>query len=238
MAISCFIKFAGQEVGFWIQPRCPLAKLKSNTLEQLGLEITGLVHVSRPAQTRRDVDLLDDGKFLIEDIGVKAGDCLELRTKAVQKGTGIANAVHLTIALRYQMSPGAKIELPEELRGLSVVVDARRNSPVQQIIELFRRGHDFVPDTVKLLLDDVPLSTTRTVDECKLGPDSKLVAQGMWFPLSLLPGCEHMQNVGVRAAEQCCICLTAVPSRTFECGHLNVCATCVWPHASCPICKQ
>lgn len=233
--IDCFLRLNGQESGFRIEPQCKLAKLKANLLEQLGLKITALVHVSRPSQTRKAVDLDDDEKYLIEDIGVRARDCLEVTTKVVQEGKGIADGVSLWITLEYKVSKEALVPAPASVR---VPVQARKGSPIQHMVDLLQKNCDFVPGTVQLLLDGNVLNTARTVESYPLGPTSKLTARGEWFPISIFGGAvRHLENVGVHRAPECCICLTELPCRTFDCGHMNVCKTCSWSSSLCPVCQ-
>lgn len=245
--VDCFIELSPADAAslglhptmpFEIQPRCPLQKLQQNVLEQLGFRVMSIV-VQRHGRIVGEFDCPEC--FLIEDCRISRGDHIFLNGSSVDPARGrasIKDAVSLDVEMQWRVGPNAKIDPPHNQH---VKCQARLDSSIQQVIELFRRGCDFVPNTVQVFAvladgSEALLNTTRTVRQCGLQDGAKLIARGEWFPASWLD-LEHLENVGIKVSAECCVCLEPkLCQRLFDCGHMNVCDSCPWTRSSCPVC--
>ncbi len=230
--VDCFIRLpSGQECPFYIEKRCPLSKLVSNTREQLGYDITSVELEKRPSMVRNPLKGLD--LYLIEDHKVGRNDCIILTGTKVAQGEGIVDAIDVYADVQYE---GKDAPQP-----FTVLISVRFNSPVQKIIDLLARQLDMVPGTLKLYTKDGKLmNTTQKVSQyLKLNDHFDL--RGSWFPISLLgPSFQFAENVGMVSSTECVICLEKkVDGKVFGCGHANVCSACSrdMSEERCPLCK-
>lgn len=238
MSINCTINLPdGRQSGFWVQPNCRLAKLKSNCLEQLGYEITKVS--VRKQRSKEQRELVGDDLYLIEDHLLEAQDIIILDGHQVKKGKGIADAINLTATIVYKTNPQAKIDPPA---AVQLPVQVRNGSLLRHLLTIFQRDHDLVPDTIELFdaTGTKKLNLTHTPEQAGLKEGGTFQVHGLWFPISLFKGAEFAANEGLRFSSECVVCLeplTSKPVRVFEpCGHAVVCRDC--PCEICPLCRK
>jgi hypothetical protein len=178
--VNCFVCLPdGRRCPFFIEPHCKLQRLKDNTLKQLGFDIQKVV-----LECGNDTQLLEDNeKYLIEDYGVKNGDCLALFGKKVtSQEEKITDAVYLLSILQWN---GAERKTDAQLK-----TQVRKNSTLDKVVQLFQHGFDFIPSFVQLFTEDNKLlSLSSTVEQVGLKDGSTIYVRGDYFPFSVLPPC-------------------------------------------------
>jgi hypothetical protein len=238
--VECFICLPnGQEASFWIQPECKLARLKSNTLDQLGYNITD-VFVTNRMKTKPARKLCGDNLFLIEDHLIKTDDLIILRGHKVKDGGGLPNAVNLNAKIVYLTSPNALVSAPE---GFIEKVNIRQDAQLCKMLLVFRKDHDFIPETVEFWNEDgtAKLNLTHTASQAGLKEGSTFQVRGQYFPLSILgPRYEFASTRGLFFESDCIVCTEPLATiHVWEnCGHRNVCPSCGSKLKACPTCRK
>jgi hypothetical protein len=168
--VNCFVRLPdGRRCPFFIQPHCKLQKLKDNTFKQLGFDIQKVV-------LECDTQLLGDNeKYLIEDYGIKNGDCLALFGKKVNtQEEKITDAVYLLSILQWN---GA-----ERSTDVQVKTQVRKTSTLDKVVQLFQHNCDFIPSSVQLFTEDNKLlNLSSTVEQAGLKDGSTMYVRGDYF---------------------------------------------------------
>jgi len=234
--ISVTLDWQGQRSGFSIQPCCRMSRFKEVLANGLGVKLERLEQTYRGAKTKLDVS--NDDKFLIEDVGVKPDAILFLSGAALPK-SGIFNCMDgeemMELNVVFECRPR-----PDDIPKPMVLKNTVASSITGRQMKIhLQQQRLWVPDTIKLFrANGRPVRDQELIFEQKEAPEY-LKLEGTLFPLDLLgPNFDFLQNLGVHTAIECVVCMAAPAARKFDCGHLCVCLVCATQVNKCPLCNE
>jgi hypothetical protein len=112
-------------------------------------------------------------------------------------------------------------------------------STVKHVLDIVRQSNLFLPDTVTLSFKGQVLNQWNKNLFTDLGVKHDDVFQVRGTVCPLPKGYEFMSNIGMYMETKCVICLDAIPSHKYDCGHINVCKWCYdqGKVIACPVCN-
>lgn len=221
MSIDVFVAYEGMRSPFTIQQRCRLGRFYDVVSQGLNIEITEITHIRHGAKQKT---LTPDQKdlYLIEQLDIKPNDIITVNGKKL----GNVNLSKTEIILKYK---GIAI------LGAQIVPQTN----VKHIIDIVRQSNLFVPDSVQLSYNGNKLNQWNKllIQDLKIKHNDVLDIEGVFLPLP--KHFEHLSNLNIHMETQCVVCLEALPSHKYECGHVNVCQSCYdqGKVERCPVCN-
>jgi Zinc finger, C3HC4 type (RING finger) len=222
--IDVWIQYKDTRSPFGIEKHCRVSRMIEVISKALGIKITTIKH-QRHCKILKTIE--DGTKYLQEDCGIIAGDVI------IIEGTPISTP---------NMDNMVKIHLSYEGKVINSI-HIHDTCTVRLLRNMVKQTNLFVPDTIKLHLHGQELSSDplKLIADLGLKDSDTIEITGTFFPIALFnKNLSFLENDGVYPDVKCCICLEQnTLGHVFECGHMNVCDSCMksYQNASCPVCN-